>query len=179
MNDQQTKKRKSLTAYAEHRGCAPSAVLAAIRSGRLAASAKKNGRVWEIDFDRANQEWDAHTDFTRLPADTLPADDDTELPSFHESKRRVEFFRAESAKLEYRRRQGELLDSEQAGREVFATVRVLRDQILNSGPRLADVARDARDRHSAIVAIKSELNAMLRECADSLEGAFPGDPQPD
>jgi hypothetical protein len=50
----------SLTAYAKRRGCALRAVQEAIQNGRI--TAKKAGRRWVIEPERADREWQQNTD---------------------------------------------------------------------------------------------------------------------
>lgn len=50
----------SLTSYAKRRGCALRAVQEAIQNGRI--TAKKRGRRWVIDPERADREWQQNTD---------------------------------------------------------------------------------------------------------------------
>jgi hypothetical protein len=57
-------RRMTLREYARHRGCQPSAVSAALESGRLtgwSCRRSPDGRTWEIDPDRADEQWQANT----------------------------------------------------------------------------------------------------------------------
>jgi hypothetical protein len=57
----------TVRAYARHRGISHTAVQAAIRKGRLAASLKREGKKVSIDAAVADQEWTANTDLTKAP----------------------------------------------------------------------------------------------------------------
>jgi hypothetical protein len=104
--------------------------------------------------------------------------DDADIPAYHESRKKVEHFKAEQARLELQRRRGELLDATEAGRDVFAAFRVTRDQLLSMAPRMTDVVHDARSRADAIAAVKREIHRVLAELSDTLEQKF-GEPQSD
>lgn len=59
-----TRRRMTLRAYARHRGCQPSAVSAALASGRLSAWScrrSRDGWTWAIDPERADAQWEANT----------------------------------------------------------------------------------------------------------------------
>ena len=55
----------TISQYARHRGCVPSAVHKAIASGRISYLEDARGRAW-IDPKTADREWRENTDWAKV-----------------------------------------------------------------------------------------------------------------
>jgi len=170
--------------YAKHRGCSPNTVTEAIKKGRLKKSLRRVGKRWKIDFEKADQEWERNTQkhirYTE-PAAELPdlPDDGQDDPlasdhiDYQTARTQNELHKARLAKLEYLKRRGDLVELSKIRKAVFDILRVQRDRLLASPPRLAHAALAAESEAAAILAVKAELNVVLKDTNDALDAAFP------
>jgi hypothetical protein len=94
----------TLTAYAARRGVSKMAVVKAVKVGRLQECVGRNerGQPFIADPDLADREWDANTDPTRMPVDSVSTD-------FQDSKAKHEYFKAAKAEVEFMKAAGELV----------------------------------------------------------------------
>jgi hypothetical protein len=106
----------------------------------------------------------------------LPLDaGDPNVASYAAAKAKREHFAAETARLEYERRIGQLGDLEAMRREMFEIARQVRDSLCNIPDRLAPVLaaerEEARVHHLLLVDITQVCDELYRTL-----GTEPGDP---
>ena len=97
----------STAEYAKHRGIAERSVRKAIEHGRLASAVRREGRLYVIDMEMADQEWKATTDVARggkRQAGNHGAD-------YAEARRRRVILETALLGLELRERQAQLVEA--------------------------------------------------------------------
>jgi hypothetical protein len=173
----------SLRAYAKRRGVSPEAVSEAVSSGRLSASVTRNARGQPkiADPDLADREWEANTDWSRVPAfapkdpDGLPEPDAEEdemstdgLPSANEGMSLLEasaiekVWKAKLAELKFRKEAAQLLPASQVRRTLETTFSACKTKLLAVPSR----ARQALP-HLAPTDI-AEIERLVREALEGL-----------
>ena len=161
----------SIREYARQRGLDKEAVRRAIISGRLSRSVKKNGRVYDIDPDLADQEWKEHTDPSKQN-NGKPNTGGSAPPSLTQARAVREMYAARLAQLEYEERSGSLTKVEDVKLAAFKTARLTRDAMLNIPARvvneivalLGDVEPDKR--HEIDLILRREIQSALETEAD-------------
>jgi len=137
----------SQRAYAEHRGCALSAVQRAIKTERLKLSLTKDSRGhWKIiSPDVADREWEENTRSGAVDDQPGPSthDDDFADMSFNEARRRREIetwlatkTKREADELELGVRRGELIPIDEARQTVLDEYTAVKTKLLGIPTRL-------------------------------------------
>lgn len=163
--------------YAKHRGVSKPMVAKYLKAGMI-PSAKKVGRNWEIDPDRADQELDSALDRSRggkggrppqatpapaarsFPSGDLPT---RSVPSLAENRSIREFYAARIAKLEYEQRAGKLVSKDELRLKLAKLHLAVRDNLRTIPDRVAPVLAAETDQ-AKIHAI------LLKEIGLALEG---------
>lgn len=167
----------SLRAYARRRGVSAEAVSKAVSAGRLDKSVTRvNGAPKIADPDLADREWREHTaerppptSHTPPPTRALAEPPDPSVPDFHaararreEASARRESARAAMAEMDLATRRGQLIDVDQARRDVIGRFAIVRTRILGVPTRFAQRRPDLA---TEVVPI---LDGLLREALDEL-----------
>lgn len=181
----------SIRAYARRRGVSPNAVVRAIKSGRLRKSlVHVNGVAQIANPELADREWEANTDLTKAPTDVKqraearaagvppPAaagtpDTPSDAPpmydgvSLTEATTREKFWKAEMAELDYRERLGELIEVEEARRDLEAVAIAVKARLRRIPDAIADKLVAAAKKGPAVVkaVLLAEIDEALRELA--------------
>ena len=155
------------------------------RDGRIAASlvAIEGSQHPKIDSDKADALWLLNTDESKrstlfTPSDEssgdqvqLPIDDEFEIPgdpesdaakkSYHLSRASRAKIDTENAQLDLDQRKGKLIDLDEAKQLGFTTLRMLRDALRNTGPRIAAQLAAMTDPFECELLINAEIDAVL------------------
>ena len=139
------KKTISPREYAKHRGCALSTVQEAVKTGRLAKSAKRVKGAWRIDPALADKEWAASTHADRAPLTgptapraAPPLDDgegEGDLNSLAEARARHEMAKAELAEIELAERRGDLVKARDVESRLAGVFANCKRKLLGVPPR--------------------------------------------
>lgn len=175
----------SQRAYAARRGVSHKAVQKAIAAGRLAGAVRADGKIDPAAADRA---WAANTDVTKsrnsvsgdpkrrrvpgtpsLPASSRPEGEAASDPGalgvsdrgYTAARAMREAFAAKTAKLEYERLSGKLIEADEVRRGAFETGRRVRDTILSIPDRLSPILAGLTDVNEIHRALTIELRAAL------------------
>lgn len=149
----------SLRAYAKLRKCTVEAVSKAVAAGRLRESVVRiAGQPKISDPARADLEWEQNTKVRAERTEPVPRD----LPEYFQSRARRETTQAELAALELAERQGRLIDTETARRDVMEKFAILKTRILGVPRR---VAQRLPEVATIVVPI---LDGLLREALEEL-----------
>lgn len=175
----------SYRAYSRHRGCRLSAVQKAIADGRIAAAlvAIAGQPYPKIDSEKADALWALNTDESKRSTLFAPSDessggpvpqapdDDFEIPgdpesdaakkSYHLSRSLRAKIDAENAQLDLDQRKGKLVDLDEAKQLGFTTLRMLRDALRNTGPRIAAQLAAMTDPFECELLINAEIDSVL------------------
>ena len=165
----------SQRAYARHRGVTHRAVQKAIAAGRIPVT--PGGKV---DPEAADRAWASNTDeskprnsvsgtprmaATAPPAAPAPSGSNGAASGYQAARALHETYRARTARLEYERLSGMLVQVEDVRVEAFTAARRVREAILSVPDRLAPVLAamtDPAEIHRTLVA---ELRQALEELA--------------
>lgn len=155
------------------------------RDGRIAAAlvAIEGSPHPKIDSEKADALWLLNTDETKrsllfAPNDESsgasvppPLDDDFEIPgdpesdaakkSYHLSRASRAKIDTENAQLDLDQRKGKLIDLDEAKQLGFTTLRMLRDALRNTGPRIAAQLAAMTDPFECEQLINAEIDAVL------------------
>jgi hypothetical protein len=147
----------TVSEYAEHRGCAPTAVKYAISSGRIAQDAGG-----EIDPVAADRDWEANTNHAkaRNGARGSPA----AAGSFAEAHAARERHAGLLAELEYEERLGNLVSRQAVELEYTNRWQIVRDAMLNLPSRIAALLAAEADP----VAVHNLLEAEIQNTLEQL-----------
>lgn len=174
----------SYRAYSRHRGCRLSAVQKAIKDGRIGgAMVTIEGQPFpKIDSEKADALWLLNTDESKrstlfAPSDESSGDtesavdDDFAIPgdpesdaakkSYHLSRAARAKIDTENAQLDLDQRKGKLIDLDEAKQLGFTTLRMLRDALRNTGPRIAAQLAAMTDLFDCELLINAEIDAVL------------------
>lgn len=157
--------------YAKLRGISQASVSQAIAEGKLPTAAVKVGRGWQIDVDRADQEWRDNTNPAMgAPTHAVPKGhsvDEEHKPTGTEtlaaSKAKREAFMAELARLEYEQKAGSLVPVDDVKKEAFKLARIVRDSLLNIPDRLAAELAAETNQFRVHKRLTEELRKALEE----------------
>lgn len=157
----------SLSAFATYRGCSPSAVSKALRTGRLVASVVRDagGNVTIPDFAAASREWDLRTR-TKLGAeaaakfDAGAAEYRTRLEAIRARKWMA---RAELIEIELEERRSSLVPVAELARAIPAMFRRVRARLLRT---TAELAKRAPALTAAQLAMYEQLVTEATEDID-------------
>ncbi len=139
----------SIRGYGRHRGVSHVAVLKALREGRIEANADGS-----IDRERADAAWDANT---------RPRPHRNGSPTVAESNRALMDAKAGLARLELRRRRGDLVSLTSVESAVFEACRRVRERLHGIPARLAPVVAGLSDVDACFVVVEVEINHALDE----------------
>ncbi len=158
----------SRRAYAAHRkahglvGGTINAVKTAIDDGRLVKSLTPDGRI--ADAAAADAEWAASTLVDRIPQ-SGPAASSSGSPSrLQELRERREAVQVEMAELELAERRGQLIEIEQARRDVIDKFATVRTRILGVPTRVAQ--RLPKLAAEVVPVVDELLREVLEDLAD-------------
>jgi hypothetical protein len=153
----------SIRAYAKHRGVSHSAVIKAIKAGRIKKEADGT-----INPSVADASWQENT-FPDTSVDVEPKFNKTKSeplvtsgPSYAQSRAVKEAYNARLAKLSYEEKSGSLVRTDIVKVAWFNALRVLRDRVLNMPDRLAPILSAETD----IKIIRDLLDEDLRQILD-------------
>ena len=157
----------NLSEYARHRGVSHQAVMRALKEGRI--TKEPDG---SIDPDKADEQWQANTDFSRNPdkarrtvnGETAPASG----PDYNVSRAVREAYTARLAKLEYEEKTGLLVKAETVKLQWFNTLRIVRDRMLQLPDRLASTFAEELDANKIKAAMDSEIRRILDDAANEV-----------
>jgi hypothetical protein len=156
-------KEMSAADYAKHRGIALKNVTKAIEEGRI--SAKKDGRKWVIDQEKADIDWARNTSQPRTNPGGEPAAD-FDNPSYAQSRAIKEAYLAQLKKLEYERELGALVDADQVRRDGYAAGKLVQSKMLAIPDRLAGQLAGMTDVNQIKRVLVDEIRYALSEVAD-------------
>ena len=140
-----------LRAYARHRGVTLKAV-----QKRRDAGAITVGEDGKIDFEQADGEWTASTSRNGHRHGHRPG-------TLVEAQRRLALARARLARLEYRKRRGELVDAGKVRQSAFTTGRRVRDALLGVPDRVVPMLVPPGEHHRAHALLRDEIVRALCE----------------
>lgn len=157
----------NLSEYARHRGVSHQAVMRALKEGRITKETDGS-----IDPDKADEQWQANTDFSRNPdktrrtvnGETAPASG----PDYNVSRAVREAYTARLAKLEYEEKTGLLVKAETVKLQWFNTLRIVRDRMLQLPDRLASTFAAELDANKIKAAMDSEIRRILDDAANEV-----------
>jgi hypothetical protein len=160
------------SAYARHRGCAPSAVSAALKEGRISAILV-NGKEM-IDQEAADSAWaistrpriDAHVPPPRGPRKESDTADD-----LRELRIKRERLNCEKLSMELDQRASLLVDRAEVDFILADVGSRLRQSFQNAADRLAPSLHGLQDLGAIHHAIDSALQGILRDFVESLDRA--------
>lgn len=172
--------------FAAQLGVSPQAVRKAIAEGRLRENVRREGRSWLIDDRAAAAEWDRNTapqlqrgkmaerrqaaEAVAAPA-TAPAVRGG-IPSQAQAMAMRTAYQAKLLELDFKQRQGELVNAADMERVRFESGRRVRDAILRLGPlMIGDIARAAggltpEQRAEVLQVLKRHHTQALEALAD-------------
>lgn len=157
----------NLSEYARHRGVSHQAVMRALKEGRITKEADGS-----IDPDKADEQWEANTDFSRNPDKArrtvkgeAPA---SSGPDYNVSRAVREAYTARLAKLEYEEKTGTLVKADEVKLRWFNTLRIVRDRILQTPDRLAATFAAETDAVKIKIEMDAELRRILDDAADEV-----------
>lgn len=79
----------SVSEYAQHQGVSPQAVRKAITEGRIAGAARRDGRTWAVDLERADRLWTSRTNAAKAHRRRSPTPTEKRRASKVEAKARA------------------------------------------------------------------------------------------
>lgn len=173
----------NFTQYAKHRGVTQQAVSYAVAEGRIPVVVNKNTGRRYIDSEVADKEWDANTDYTHQPdrqkvselrktkekvrakeVDGVSTARPSGIPTITESKAIKEAFLARTAKLEYERLAGKLVNLEDANKEWLRIAGAVKSKMLSIPSKLKQKLPHLT--LDDIATIDDEIREALSELAD-------------
>lgn len=181
--------RLSFAAFARLVEVTPGRISQAVKEGKLTVETDEQG-IRYLDGERALREWRLNTDQAkavgprvrdarrRAAANGGGSEDDPDLPTLHDSRVKLEYFKAAAAEVSYRKEIGELVEAARVRREAFESARALREAILSVPDRLASELAAETDPNRVHARITEELAIALTavaDRADDLEDEAPAD----
>ncbi|HEY1242189.1 MAG TPA: hypothetical protein VGF16_16610 [Bryobacteraceae bacterium] len=160
----------TITEYARHRGCELNAVQYAVSSGRIERQA--DGK---IDSEKADRDWEANTHHAKARNGHRRRQDPEELAegvhqpaaanSFAQARAARELFAARLARLEFERRQGNLLLKRSVEIAAHNRGRILRDALFNLPNRIAAQLAAESDPAAVHGLLENEIRVLLDQFA--------------
>lgn len=150
-----------LREYADQVGVSPQAVRNAIAEGRIKDGATRNGKLWLIDPEVANREWNKNTTPQKRQSEAIKAGRQRQLgasagaaavesgaapgvPSQAQGQAIKTAYQAKLLQLEFEERSGKLVSVEEMKRLRFESGRQVRDAVLRIGPQMiGEIAKAA------------------------------------
>lgn len=175
----------SVPEYAQRRGISPQAVRKAIREGRLRQAVTFEGRNARIDADAADAEWTRNTSSSKqrtaeqinagkaaaaAASTTAPR---SGIPSQAQAMAMRTAYQAKLLELDFKQRQGELVNAADMDRQRFESGRRVRDAILRLGPLMVgEIAKAAggltpEQRAEVLLVIERHHVKALEALADA------------
>lgn len=153
-----------MTEYAAARGVTPTAVAAAIKSGRLVKAIVQDGKRIKIDPEIADEEWRANTRSGKGPA-PQPIASGAAIPidaaDYSASRAKREAYLAELARLEYEEAEGQLVPAEEVRKQAFSAARQIRDAMMNLPDRVSAELAAIDDQFEVHKRLTAELRRIL------------------
>ena len=162
----------SIRAYARVRGVSHVAVLKAIKNRRI--SQNDDGT---IDPDKANQEWERNTFAgkaigTAAPRGTTEAAPPSDISlMFQKAKVKEQYFKGQTAELEFNQRSGKLIDVSVAGEFASSVSNIIRDQVSAWPDRLTPMVAASTDETAIRRILAKEGDALLRKVSKAIADA--------
>lgn len=169
MQEKKSKRPGYLTQYAAHAGITKTA--AAEQLKRVGIDYMK-----PFEFSEADRKRQAARSADRMPFakpiysdpplnDSAKGEEDDELFIYAEHQAKREFYKAETAKLEYEERIRTLIEAKKVDEEWFRLTRIVRDAISNIPSRLAGVLASESDEQKVNRILEKELRDALEAIA--------------
>jgi hypothetical protein len=153
-----------ITEFAELIGVSRQAVLGAIKRGRLPKSASRVGKMWHVDPELGQAEYQKNVDIGKrhnFKGGEPDTDRESEYPDFNESRAKRIFFEAKLAEIEVKTREGQLVDRDEIRAKSFKLGRLIRDGMLNIPDRVAaDIAAET-DAFKVHTRLMKEIREVL------------------
>jgi hypothetical protein len=154
----------SILAYAKRRGVSHTAVLKAIRDGRISTVGPKR----RIDPEVADREWRESTDLTKSRNSVTGTSGkkrrgEDQTLNFNSARAVHETYKARKAKLEFEQMKGRLVLAEDVRRRWFTIGRRIRESVMGVADRVAPVVTGMSDSAEVHRIISSELRTALEE----------------
>jgi hypothetical protein len=143
----------TLRGYARHRGVTLRAVQKAIAAGRISAPVRGSRPM--VNVQRADRQWAQRTRPSAIKGSSSDA------LSFSRSRSQREFYNAKLARLEYRRRSGELLEAEAVRKRIASLVGEARDALLNLPDKVGPVLVSQTNVNEVIATLRLEIQSAL------------------
>jgi hypothetical protein len=172
--------------FAEQLGVTSQAVRKAIAEGRLRENVRREGRNWLIDDQAAAAEWDRNTApqlqrgkmaERRQVAEAAAAQPSAPvrggIPSQAQAMAMRTAYQAKLLELDFKQRQGELVNASDMDRARFESGRRVRDAIMRLGPLMVgEIAKAAggltpEQRAEVLLVIERYHNKTLEGLADA------------
>jgi hypothetical protein len=173
--------------FAAQLGVSPQAVRKAIAEGRLRENVRREGRNWLIDDQAAAAEWDRNTApqlqrgkmaERRQAAEAAAAPPSAPaarggIPSQAQAMAMRTAYQAKLLELDFKQRQGELVNAGDMKRVRFESGRRVRDAIMRLGPLMVgEIAKAAggltpEQRAEVLLVIERHHNKTLEGLADA------------
>lgn len=149
----------SLRAYAQHRNVSLTAVQKAIDDGRLSRSVTLVNGVRKIaDPHLADQEWEENTD-PRKPQSTTGGSE-----ALQKARTIREQYAAATAKLDYEKAIGKVVDAAEVRAAAFTASRKARDKLMTIPDRIAPMFPDIA--HQLHTILTEEIERVCRDLAN-------------
>ena len=146
--------------YARHRGVSRAMVTKWVNAGTIKRTTR--GRIKVAEADAVLDEL-ATARVQKQEARTTVAG-----ITYTQARTMKEAFAAKMAKLEYEKRQGQLIEKSEAQRQAFNAARRTRDALLAVGSRTAALARAAKSDFEAEQIITREIQNALENLSQQL-----------
>ncbi len=161
--------------YAKRRGVSDTAVIKAIKSGRITLTNNM------IDPDKADKEWTENTNPAQAQTPDTSTDNGTQQSSapvtqdalgisYKASRASKEGYEALLKKLEYEEKSRKLIPIVQAETDAFTAARISRDKYLTLVDRAAPLLIGVTDMHEWKKILKKQVNECLIDLTDFLHG---------
>ena len=165
----------TLRQYGAHRGMNHESVRKAIIEGRLVQSVKRKGRMYDIDPELADKEWEENTDSRKdnNQGQRAATPAKSTAPTFNQARAVREMYSARLQQLDYEERSGLLCKVDDVKLAAFKSARLTRDAMLNIPARVVNeiVALlgeiEAAKRHEILQILNREIHSALTQEADS------------
>jgi phage terminase Nu1 subunit (DNA packaging protein) len=159
-------------------GCSMRTIRLAILSGRIKGDKDGNGH-WQFDLETCREALRATSTAHRLPGAKELGDnedggsgevgDSAKPGSIAEARLQFETYRAKSEELDYRKKAGELISTEDVRREFEDIAIRVQKGILAVVPRVSPIVAAETDEFKVSQLLTLELKAALRSISDGLK----------
>ncbi len=151
------KKLMSGAEYARYKGVSPALISRCIKKGKIT---RVDGK---IDPDKADKELNENIDPSFAGKSKLKTDSNDDLMSFNAAKAKRETFKANMAELEFKEKEGALIDVKQMEKEANDLYRRFRDQMLNVVIRATKKLLGETDEFKFRTVLKKEIESAIKK----------------